>query len=93
VVQGAVDIADETWTAATRTLRARATNVDRRAYGVTIAVPKGLRLGTCKADVPCSVRLLESGHAVLEWAAGASPSGTDVSWEIGFRRAAAAGKD
>ena len=93
VVQGAVDIADETWTAATRMLRARATNVDRRAYGVTIAVPKGLRLGTCKADVPCSVRLLESGHAVLEWAAGASPSGTDVSWEIGFRRAAAAGKD
>ena len=93
VVQGAVDIADETWDAATRTLRARAINVDRRAYGVTVAVPSGMRLGTCKADVPCTVRRLESGHAVLEWAAGASPSGTDVAWEITFRKAAAAGKD
>jgi hypothetical protein len=93
VVQGAVDIVGETWDATTRTLRARATNVDRRAYGVTVTVPKGMRLGTCKADVPCSVRQLESGHAVLEWAAGASASGTDIGWEINFRRATAAGKD
>ena len=69
VVQGAVDIVDEVWDAVTRTLRARSTNLDRRAYGVTIAVPNGMRPATCKADVPCSVRRLESGHAVLEWAA------------------------
>jgi hypothetical protein len=93
VVQGAVDVVDETWDAVTRTLRARATNLDRRAYGVTIAVPKGMRPGTWKADVPCSVRRLESGHAVLEWAAGAGGNGSDVGWEIRFRRVGAPGKD
>ena len=76
-----------------QTLRARAINVDRRAYAVTIVVPKGMRLGACKADVPCTVRQLESGHVVLEWAAGASAGGTDVSWEVSFRRPTAAGKD
>jgi hypothetical protein len=93
VVQGAVDVADEAWDAATRTLRARATNLDRRAYGVTIAVPKGTRPATCKADVPCSVRRLESGHALLEWAAGAEVHGTDISWAITFRRVGVKGKD
>ena len=90
VVQGAVDVVDETWNAATRTLRARATKLDRRAYAVIIAVPKGLRPVTCKADVPCSMQTLESGHAVLEWAGG---DGRDVSWEITFRRMGAARKD
>ena len=91
VVQGGVDVVDEAWDAVTRTLRARATNRDRRAYGVTIAVPKGMRPATCKADVPCSVRRLESGHALLEWAAGGD--GSDVGWEITFRRVGAPGKD
>jgi alpha-galactosidase len=86
VVQGALDVVDEAWDAATRTLHARASNLDGRAYGVTIAVPKGMRPATCKANVPCSVRALESGHAVLEWAAGAVEHGTDVSWKITFRR-------
>jgi hypothetical protein len=81
VVQGAIDVADETWNAAVRTLRARATNLDRRSYEVTIAVPKGMRPATCKADVPCSLRTLESGHAVLECAGG---DGSDVSWEVKF---------
>ncbi len=84
VVQGAVDIADETWEAATRTLKARSTNLDSRAYAVTIAVPQGLRPAACKADVPCTVRKLESGHAVLEWAAGGD--GRDIKWELSFRR-------
>ena len=83
IVQGAVDIADETWDAATRTLRAKSVNLDSRAYAVTIAVPKGMRPITCKADVPCTVRRLESGHAVLEWAAGGD--GRDIHWELGFR--------
>jgi melibiase-like protein len=91
IVQGAVDIVDEAWDAVTRTLRARSTNLDGRAYGVTIAVPSGMRPATCKADVPCSVRRLESGHAVLEWAAGGD--GGDVGWEITFRRVGAPGKD
>src|SRR5205807_9061848 len=41
VVQGAVDVADETWDPTTRTLKAKSTNLDGRAYAVTIAVPKG----------------------------------------------------
>jgi len=40
VVQGAVDIADEIWDPTTRTLKAKSTNLDGRAYAVTIAVPK-----------------------------------------------------
>jgi len=84
VVQGAVDVVDETWNADTRTLRARATNLDRRAYSLTIAVPKGMRPATCKADVPCSMRRLETGHVVLEWAAGGD--GSDVAWAVTFRR-------
>jgi len=83
VVQGAVDIADEVWEAATRTLKAQAVNLDSRAYAVTVAVPKGMRPGACKADVPCTVRRLESGHAVLEWAAGGD--GRDIHWELSFR--------
>jgi len=83
IVQGAVDIADETWDATTRKLKAKSTNLDGRAYAVTIAVPKGLRPGACKADVPCTVRRLESGHAVLQWAAGGD--GRDIKWELSFR--------
>jgi melibiase-like protein len=83
VVQGAVDLVDETWDAATRTLRAKAVNLDSRAYAVTISVPRGMRPGGCKADVPCTVKRLESGHAVLSWAAGGD--GRDIKWEIGFR--------
>jgi len=83
VVQGAVDVADEAWDAATRTLRAKSVNVDARAYAVTIALPKGMRPGVCKADVPCKVRRLESGHAVIEWAAGGD--GRDIRWELSVR--------
>jgi hypothetical protein len=80
-----VDIADETWDQTSRTLSAKSTNLDGRAYAVTIAIPKGLRPGPCKADVPCRVRRLESGHAVLEWAAGGD--GRDIRWELSFRSA------
>ncbi len=85
VVQGAVDLVDETWDAATRTLRARSANLDGRAYAVTIAVPQGMRAGACRADVPCTVKRLESGHAVLAWAAGGD--GRDIKWELSFRAA------
>jgi len=93
VVQGAVDVAEETWDPTTRTLKARSTNLDGRAYTVTIAVPKGLRPGPCKAAVPCTVRRLESGHAVLEWAAGGD--GRDIAWELSFKGTTATrkGKD
>src|SRR2546427_1092513 len=82
VVQGAVDVADETWDQASRTLHARAVNLDGRAYAVTIAVPKGMRAGTCKADVACKARTLPSGHAVIEWPAGTA---ADLAWELSFR--------
>ena len=85
VVQGAIDIEDERWDAATRTLSAKSVNLDGRAYAVTIAVPRGLRAGTCKADVPCTVKRLESGHAVIEWPAGNT---NDLSWSLTFRAAA-----
>jgi hypothetical protein len=82
VIQGAIDIADERWDAATRTLAAQSVKLDGRVYAVTVAVPRGLRPGVCKSDVPCTVRRLPSGHAVLEW-----PQGTtqDISWSLGFR--------
>ena len=93
VVQGAVDVAEETWDPTTRTLKARSTNLDGRAYTVTIAVPKGLRPGPCKEDVPCTVRRLESGHAVLEWAAGGDAR--DIGWALSFKATTATrkGKD
>ncbi|HYK82798.1 MAG TPA: alpha-galactosidase [Gemmatimonadales bacterium] len=86
VVQGAVDLANEMWDAATRTLRAKAVNLDGRAYAVTIAVPNGLRPGACHADLPCTVRRLESGHVVLAWPGG---DGRDIQWELHFRTAPA----
>jgi hypothetical protein len=82
VVQGAVDVVDESWAAATRTLSATAKNLDGRPYAITIAVPRGMRPGACKADLPCTVNRLASGHVVLQWAAG---DGRDIRWEITFR--------
>jgi hypothetical protein len=87
VVQGAVDLADETWNGATRTLAARAVNLDGRRYAVTIAVPEGLRPAGYAADVPCTLRRLPSGHAVLDWPAGAGNDGRDIRWEVRFATA------
>lgn len=84
VVQGALDIMDETWNAAARRLKAKSTNLDARPYAVTIAVPNGMRPAACKADVPCAVTRLESGHAVLQWA---GDDGRDINWELTFRSA------
>src|SRR5439155_4389282 len=47
IVQGTIDITDERWDAATRTLGAQSANRDGRPYAVTIAVPRGLRARTC----------------------------------------------
>src|SRR5690349_18518499 len=90
LVQGAVDLADETWDPTTRKLAATSRNLDSRAYAVTIAVPKGLRPDACKADVPCAVDRLESGHVVLRWAAGGD--GRDIKWQLEFRAAPAGRK-
>jgi hypothetical protein len=87
VVQGALDVTDETWDPAARRLKVRSTNLDARPYAVTIAVPKGMRPGVWKADVPCAVRTLASGHAVIEWAAGGD--GRDIGWELNFRSSTA----
>jgi hypothetical protein len=84
VIQGAIDIADERWDPTTRTLAAKSVKLDGRGYAVTVAVPRGLRPGVCKSDAPCTMRRLQSGHAVIEW-----PQGTaqDVSWSLTFRSA------
>ncbi|HUL03727.1 MAG TPA: alpha-galactosidase [Gemmatimonadales bacterium] len=91
VVQGAIDIADESWEAGARTLRCRAANLDSRAYGITIAVPPELKPVACTArtggaSVACVIRRLESGHAVVEWAAGAASG--EVEWAATFEASA-----
>jgi len=85
IIQGAIDIGDERWDAATRTLTAKSLRLDGRPYAVTVAVPRGMRAGVCKSDVPCTVRRLESGHAVIEW-----PQGTtrDIDWSLSFKSVA-----
>ncbi len=82
VIQGAVDIADERWDAGPRILTGKSVNLDGRAYAVTVAVPRGLRASACKADVPCTVRRLQTGHAVIEWPAGVTK---DIEWQLSFR--------
>lgn len=83
VVQGGVDITDERWDAATRTLSGRSRNLDGRPYAVTIALPRGsaLRPRACRADVPCQARRLPGGHVVLEWPAG---NAADLGWSVTF---------
>lgn len=83
VVQGAVDIASESWDAATRTLRVRAQALDARPYAVTVAVPRGLVPGTCTAAPACTMRRLESGHVVLEWPGSATTR--EIEWALPFR--------
>ncbi len=80
VVQGAVDIAEERWDAATRTLAAKSLKLDGRPYTVTVSVPRGLRASRCTADPPCTVRRA-TGHVVLEWPAG---DGRDIAWTLRF---------
>ena len=84
VIQGAIDIAEERWDATTRILAAKSVNLDGRAYAVTVAVPRGLRPGVCKANPACTVKRLPSGHAVLTWPAGTVQ---DIDWTLSFRTA------
>jgi hypothetical protein len=86
VVQGAIDVTDEAWDAATRTLSAKSVNLDSRAYAVMLAVPKGLRPTRCQASVPCSMRRLDAGQVVLAWGAGGD--GRDITWDLTFSPAA-----
>jgi hypothetical protein len=86
VVQGAIDVTDEAWDAATRTLSATSINLDGRAYAVTLAVQKGLRPARCQANVVCSMRRLEAGQVVLAWPAGGD--GRDITWALTFKPAA-----
>ena len=81
VVQGAVDLGDERWDAAARTLHGKAVNLDGRPYAITIAVPRALRPKVCKADVACTVKRLETGHAVISWPEGTS---NDLEWSLSF---------
>jgi Melibiase/Beta-galactosidase jelly roll domain len=82
VVQGAIDMAEERWDAAARTLYGKSTQLDGQRYAVTIAVPKGMRATTCKADLPCTVNRLQTGHTVVTWD---KSDGRDIGWEVKFR--------
>jgi hypothetical protein len=81
IVQGAIDINEERWDATTRALHAKSRNLDGRPYAVMIAVPRGLRPRACKSEVACTVKRLESGHAVVEWPAGTT---ADLDWAVTF---------
>jgi len=81
VVQGTIDIREERWDVRTRTLYAKSVNLDGRPYAVTIAVPRRMRVRTCKSDVACTVKRLASGHGVVGWPAG---TGADVEWSVTF---------
>jgi hypothetical protein len=70
-------------------LQGRAVNLDGRAYAITIAVPKAMRVGTCTSTPPCTGRALATGHVVLEWPAS---DGQDRVWSVSFRAAAATGR-
>ena len=85
IVQGSVDIRDENWDAAARTLSAKSVNLDGRPYAVTIGVPRSLRARVCKSSVACTIKRLDSGHAVVEWPAGTS---ADLDWSVTFGSAA-----
>src|SRR5207245_5234107 len=52
VVQGVVDVAEESWDQGSRRLRARSTNLDARPHAVTAAVPPHLTAAACKAHLP-----------------------------------------
>jgi hypothetical protein len=83
LVQGAIDVAGESWDGTARTLSARATNLDAREYAVTISVPNGWRTLSCDGDSPCQMQELESGHVVLRWPGG---DGRDIKWSARFKR-------
>jgi len=85
IVQGAIDITAEHWDALTRTLHAKSVNLDGRPYAVTIAIPRGMRIKACKSDVACTVKRLESGHALVEWPGGTT---ADLDWSVTFGSAA-----
>jgi hypothetical protein len=85
VVQGAIDIREQRWDAATRTLHAKSVNLDGRPYAVTMAIPRGMRVRACKSDVACTVKRLESGHGVVEWPAGTT---ADLEWSVTFASSA-----
>jgi hypothetical protein len=82
VVQGTVDLTDQSWQPESRTLAARSTALDGRAYGVTIVVPPAFRFSAVRADVACTARSLESGHLLLTWPEGGD--GRDIRWEVAF---------
>jgi hypothetical protein len=81
VVQGAIDIREERWDTATRTLHAKSVNLDGRPYAVTIAIPRAMRVRVCTSDVACAVKRLASGHGVVEWPAGTT---ADLEWSVTF---------
>jgi hypothetical protein len=87
IVQGAVDLLEDSWDAATATLRGRSGSLDHRAYAVTVAVPRALVAARCDSDVPCTMRSLP-GHVVLEWPAAETLQ--EIAWSVRFRAARAA---
>ena len=91
VVQGAVDILEEQWDQATRTLQVRSGKLDGRPYTVTVSVPRGSVPGPCTTEVPCTTRRLPGGQLVIEWPE--SETVRELAWSVQFRAAGGTRRD
>jgi hypothetical protein len=85
VVQGVMDLEEESWDAGRRVLSARAVLLDDRPYEVTIGVPPGFHPveASCEPDAEITVDVVERGAARLRLP---KPPGAEVDWSVRFAR-------
>ena len=81
LVQG-VDIDDERWDGAHRTLHGRSVALDGRPYAITIGVPPGWHPRSCDSDVDCEVLHAHDHPAAVRLTFAKTPR--EVSWEVRF---------
>ena len=85
VVQG-LDLKSEQWDARSRTLRVQAVQLDEGPYAVTIALPPGFTPQRASSDPDASATVTVTGSGARRAAllALASPTGSELSWEVEF---------
>jgi len=85
VVQG-LEVRDERWDPRRRTLAARAVQLDRRPYAVTIALPPGLAPRRASSDPDAGASVAPTGEpgARAVRLLLTAPPGDEVSWEVEF---------
>jgi hypothetical protein len=80
IVQGAVDIEEESWDARRRTLSGRSVQLDGRPYALTLALPPGFRPQRCLGSVPSAIAETTPRAARLEFIG----TRDDIVWEVEF---------